>query len=281
MLLVAAAVGSSLIPGATAAADTPVLGNVQQQVSYGGFRAAPATNATRGSRTRRRYVKTLDSRNAYPVGLSDESNNCSLTRSGLWDTFTLQSDSTRCTWTNSHFSHMGRHEVFDVKMRFDHRPTQSTDWESEIDMRPYGSPFRNENCSSDGNAETMLLRLWVDRHHSPDVWKLDIRGGESINRSDQKVTRLRLGPVVAGRTLNLTFDIVTDYLHGAASVWKNGVRVYANRNRPLGFHYDCDRTTDISGYALRMQHGVYRGGGGAATLTSSGFRFRLSRRVAR
>jgi hypothetical protein len=174
---------------------------------------------------------------------------------------------------------MGRHEVFDVKLRFGSRPTQSNDWESEIDLRPDGDPFGNENCSSDGNAEVMLLRLWVYRRPSPDVWELDIRGGESLNLSDQVVKRLRLGPVTASRRLDLKFDIVTDYLHGAATVWKNGVRVYSNRDRPLGFHYDCDRTTDISDYALRMQHGVYRGGDGPVTLTSSGFRFRLSRRI--
>jgi hypothetical protein len=224
-------------------------------------------------------VKTLDSTNAYPVGLSDQSNDCTLTRSGLGDTFTLQSSSRRCTWTNSAFSHMGRHEVFDVEMRFDSRRTEGTNWENEINLRPDGSHFGNENCSSGGNAQTMLLRLWIDRRPSPDVWKLDIRGGESLNLSDQVLTRLRLGPVVAGRTLTLKFDIVTDYLHGAASVRKNGVLVYANRDRPLGFHYDCDRKTDISNYALRMQHGIYRGGSGPATLSSSGFRFRLSQRV--
>jgi hypothetical protein len=248
VLLAAAAIGITVIPGAMASAG-------------------------------KSYVKTLNSRNARPVGLSDESNNCTLTHSGFGDTFTLQSDSTRCTWTNSAFSHMGRHEVFSVKMRFDQRPDQSDDWESEINLRQDGPDFGNENCSSEGNAHVMLLRLWIDRRRSHDLWRLDIRGGESINPSDQAVKRLRLGPVVAGRTLNLKFDIVTDYQHGAATVWKNGVRVYKNRDRPLGFHYDCDRTTDISDYALRMQHGVYRGSGGAVTLTSSGFRFLLSKRV--
>jgi hypothetical protein len=220
-------------------------------------------------------TKTLDSTNAHPVGLSEESNNCTLTRSGLGDTFTLQSNSTRCTWTNSAFSHMGRHEVFDVEMRFDYRPTEGTAWENELNLRPYGA-FGNHDCADGGNHEVMLLRLWVDRRPSPDVWKLDIRGGESLNLSHQAVTRLKLGPVVVGRTLMLKFDIVTAYRHGAASVWKNGVLIYANRDRPLGFHYDCDRRTDISNFALRMQHGVYRGGGGLATLSSSGFRFRIS-----
>jgi chitodextrinase len=221
------------------------------------------------------YIKTLDSRDAYPVGLSDESNNCTLARSGLGDTFALQSSSTRCTWTNSQFSHMGRHEVFDVAMRFDARLSEATDWENEILLRPTGS-FGNANCSSGGNAEVMLLRLWVDHHPSPDVWKLDLRGGPTLWPEDQTVTSLDLGPVVVGQTLNLKFDIVANYQHGAASVWKNGTMIYNNRDRPLGFHYDCDRRTDISNFPLRMQHGVYRGGGGLATLSSSGFRFLVS-----
>jgi hypothetical protein len=270
----------STIPGASSASTTPVRNDGFESGTLSQWtRSSGMTVETRRRRPRRRYVKTLDSRNADPGGLSEESNACTLTRSELGDTFTLQSSSTRCTWTNSHFSHMGRHDVFDVKMRFDSRPTQSTDWESEINLRPDGPRFGNENCSSDGNAKVMLLRLWVDRRPSPDVWKLDIRGGESLNLSDQVVTRLKLGPVVARRTLSLRFDIVADYRHGAASVWKNGVRVYANRDRPLGFHYDCDRRTDISNYALRMQHGVYRGGDGLATLSSSGFRFLVSKRV--
>lgn len=222
--------------------------------------------------------KTLDSTNADPVGLSDASNNCTLTRSGLGDTFTLQSDSSRCTWTNSQFSHMGRHEVFDVDMQFESRPTQTTSWENEIMLRPSGA-FGNADCTDGGNHEVLLLRLWVDNGSSPVEWHLDIRGGASLNLSDQVVTSLDLGPVVVGRTLDLKFDIVSDYQHGAATVWKNGTMIYNNRDRPLGFHYDCDRTTDISKYALRMQHGVYRGGDGAAILSSSGFRFRLSKRV--
>jgi hypothetical protein len=221
-------------------------------------------------------LKTLDSTNADPVGLSDDSNACVLTRSALGDTFALLLASTRCTWTNTSFSQMGRHEVFDIDLRFDVRLTEGTAWEQEIMLRPYGSGFDNGNCSSGGNAETMLLRLWVDNDPSPDRWMLDIRGGESINLSDQVVTQLDLGPVVVGQTLKLSFDIVARHVHGAASVWKNGVLVYQDRDRPLGFHYDCDRRTDISEYALRMQQGVYRGGLGIATLTSSGFRFRVS-----
>jgi hypothetical protein len=85
-----------------------------------------------------------------------------------------------------------------------------------------------------------------------------------------------MGPVVQGQTVNFKFDIVSDYQHGAATVWKNGAVVYDNRDRPLGFHYDCDRTTDISNFDLRMQHGVYRGWSGALALTSSGFGFLVS-----
>jgi hypothetical protein len=273
VLLVAAAIGTSVVPGATAAASSGM--TVQQQVTYAGSWVARATSPTRREGPRR-PVKTLNSRNAYPVGLSDESNNCTLTRSGLGDTFTLQPDSTRCTWTNSSFSHMGRHEIFVVKLRFDDRPPQHVEWENEINLRPEGD-FGNEDCASGGNHEVMLLRLWVDRRHSRDVWRLDIRGGTSLNLSDQVVKTLKLGPIVVGKTLALKFDIIADYLHGAASVWQNGKRIYANRDRPVGFHYDCDRTTDISNFPLRMQHGVYREGGGPATLTSSGFRFLLSR----
>lgn len=246
-LLVIAVVGIFGIPGATAAGK--------------GF-----------------YIKRLNSKNARPVGLSDESNNCTLTHSEFGDTFTLQPSSTRCTWTNSGFSHMGRHEIFSVKLRFDNRPPQQVEWENEINLRPSGD-FGNEDCADGGNHEVMLLRLFVARSHSRDVWRLDIRGGESLNLSDQVVKRLKLGPIVVGKTLTLKFDIVSDYLHGAATVWKDGKRIYKNRDRPLGFHYDCDRTTDISDFALRMQHGIYREGGGPATLTSSGFRFLLSRPI--
>jgi hypothetical protein len=222
-------------------------------------------------------LKTLDSSNAYPrPGLGSASNNCTLTRSGLGDTFTLQSSSTRCTWTNSQFSHMGRHEVFDVDVRFDSRLTQGTDWENEIMLRPSGA-FGNADCADGGNHEVVLLRLWVDNGSSPDEWHLDIRGGASLNLSDQVVTSLDLGPVVVGQTLDLKFDIVSDYQHGAATVWKNGTMIYNNRDRPLGFHYDCNRSTDISDFALRMQHGVYRGWTTAPlTFTSSGFRFLTS-----
>src|SRR5206468_7557508 len=69
---------------------------------------------------------------------------------------------------------------------------------------------------------------------SPDEWHLDIRGGESLNLSDQVVTTLDLGPVVAGETLNLKFDIVSDYQHGAATVWRNGFLVYSDRDRQIG-----------------------------------------------
>ena len=222
------------------------------------------------------YVKTLDSTNARPVGLSEESNNCTLGRFGLGDTFTMLPTSTRCTWTNSEFSHMHRHEVFEVSMRFDSRPLEAIDWENEINLRPSGA-FGNHDCADGGNHEVMLLRLWVDRHSSPDEWHLDIRGGESLNLSDQVVTSLDLGPVGVGQTLRLKLDIVSDYQHGAASVWKNGALVYSNRDRPLGFQYDCDRTTDLSNFDLRMQHGVYRGWTSAPlTFTSSGFRFLVS-----
>lgn len=275
VLLAAAAIGTYAIPGATAAGSSWSGTHGSQNGTYSASRSS-RTTATGHSQSRRRFIKTLDSTNARPIGLSDESNNCTLTHSGQGDTFTLDSDSTRCTWTNSTFSHMGRREIFVVKLRFDSRPPQRADWEQEMMLRPDGN-FGNEDCSNGGNHEVLLLRLWVGRSHNRDAWRLDIRGGKSINLSDQVVKRLRLGPVVVGKTLTLKFDIVANYLHGAASVWQNGKLIYANRDRPLGFHYDCDRTTDISNFPLRMQHGVYREGGGPVTLTSSGFRFLLSR----
>ena len=229
-------------------------------------------------------VKTLNSTNSEPIGLSTDSNHCTLTHDGLGDTFHIQSGSDRCTWTNPHFSHMHRHEVFEVSMRFDSRPAEGTSWEHELMMRPYGSPFGNADCADGGNHEALLLRLWVDTSKSPDEWKLDIRGGTSINLADQvgpseedpAHPSLDLGPVIVGRTLKLKFDIVTDYQHGAATVWENDnpTPIYDNRDRPLGFRFDCNRTTDISNYALRMQAGVYRGWtAGPMQLTMSGFGF--------
>src|SRR5439155_13329068 len=188
-VLLVAAIGISVIPDPTAAAGSSGMA-VQQHVTHAGSWAARATSTKR--------VKTLDSRNARPVGLSDESNDCTLTHSGLGDTFTLQPDSTRCTWTNSSFSHMGRREVFVVKMRFDNRPPQHTDWESEINLRQEGD-FGNEDCSDGGNSKVMLLRLWVAHRRSRDLWRLDIRGGNSINLSDQVVKRVQLGPIVVGK----------------------------------------------------------------------------------
>jgi hypothetical protein len=276
VLLAGAATGISVVPGATAA-ETPAFGAGLESGNLS-HRMVSSGLGVQRKRPRRVYVKTLNSRNARPIGLSDESNNCTLTHSGLGDMFTLESDSTRCTWTNSSFSHMGRHEIFVVKLRFDNRPPQHVEWENEISLRPSGD-FGNEDCASGGNHEVMLLRLFVDRRHSRDVWRLDIRGGRSLNLSDQVVKRLKLGPIVVGKTLTLKFDIIAHYLHGAASVWQNGKVIYANRDRPLGFHYDCDRRTDISNFPLRMQHGVYREGGGPTTLTSSGFRFLLTKRV--
>jgi hypothetical protein len=236
-------------------------------------------------------VKTLDSSNAHPTpGLGSASNHCTLSRSGLGDTFSLQSRSTRCTWTNSQFSHMGRHEVFDVELRFDSRPTEGTDWENEITIRPSGLPpvWGNANCAGDGaggNAYVMLLNLYVNKNTSPDRWQLDIRGGKSPHLKDTmgpgrgtSIPPLVLGPVVQGQTLKLKFDIIEDYQRGAATVWVNDnpTPIYNNRDRPLGWHYDCDYTTDLSNFDIQVQHGVYRGGGGVATLSSSGFRFLTS-----
>jgi chitodextrinase len=219
------------------------------------------------------YIKTLDSTNSYPVGLSDESNNCTLARTELGDTFTILPSSTRCTWTNSDFSHMHRHEVFEISERFD-LYSHVTDWTHNIMIRPTGN-FGNANCSSGGNAQVILVTV---RIKDDDHYWLELRGGPSLQPADQDpyYTAVDMGPVVQGRTDTFRFDIVTDYQHGAATVWHNGVVVYNNRDRPLGFHYDCDRTTDISNFDLRIQHGVYRGWSGPMALTSSGFEFLVS-----
>jgi chitodextrinase len=237
------------------------------------------------------YIKTLDSTNATSAGLGGASNHCTLGRSGLGDTFTMEAASDRCTWVNTNFSHMHRHEVFEVSVRFDSRPTEGGDWENEFTFRPTGFPpvFGNANCSGDGaggNAYVMLLNLYVNSTPSPDRWQLDIRGGASPHLADEmgpgrgtSIPPLDLGPVVQGQTLKLKFDVVFDYQHGAATVWKNDnpTPIYNNRDRPLGFHYDCDGTTDLSGFPLQMQHGVYRSWTTAPlTFTSSGFRFLTS-----
>jgi chitodextrinase len=232
------------------------------------------------------YVKTDDSTNAEPVGLSLDSNNCSLARTELGDTLTILAASDRCTWTNQHFSHMHRHEVFEISERFDLRTANPGSWENNLVSRPYGN-FGNADCSDGGNHELMLWTIRIKSVDGADHWFLELRGGTSLNLSDQYLdpaypgaiadgTSVDLGPVVQGRTETFKFDVVSDYQHGAATVWHNGVMVYNNRDRPLGFHYDCDRTTDISNFDLRMQHGVYRGWSGPLVLTSSGFHFLVS-----
>jgi chitodextrinase len=219
------------------------------------------------------YLKVLDSTDSLPKGLSDDSNNCTLARSELGDTFSMLAASDRCTWTNSDFSHMHRHEVFQVSERFD-LYTHVSDWTNNILIRPSGS-FGNANCSSGGNSQVMLVTV---RIKDDDHYWLELRGGPSLQPADQSpyYSAVDMGPVVPGRTDTFKFDIVSDYQHGAATVWHNGAVVYNNRDRPLGFHYDCNGTTDISNLSLRMQHGVYRGWLGLMVLTSSGFGFTTS-----
>jgi chitodextrinase len=219
------------------------------------------------------YIKTLNSTNAEPVGLSGDSNNCTVARTELGDTFNILAASDRCTWTNQNFSHMHRHEVFEVSERFD-LYSHATDWTNNILIRPSGN-FGNANCSSGGNSQVMLVTV---RIRDDDHYWLELRGGPSLQPADQDpyYTSVDMGPVVQGQTVTFKFDIVSDYQHGAATVWKNGQVVYNNRDRPLGFQYDCDRTTDISNFDLRMQHGIYRGWYGPVVLTSSGFGFLVS-----
>src|SRR5207249_1702057 len=45
------------------------------------------------------YLRVLDSTNSRPVGLSEDSNNCTLARTELGDTLAILPASTRCTWT--------------------------------------------------------------------------------------------------------------------------------------------------------------------------------------
>ena len=144
-------------------------------------------------------------------------------------------------------------------MRFDSRPTGAGDWENEFTFRPTGFPpvFGNENCAGDGatgNAYVRLLNLYVNYRTSPNRWQLDIRGGETPYLRDTmgpgrgtSIAPLDLGPVVVGETLKLKFDVVFDYQYGAATVWENDnpTPIYNNRDRPLGWHYDCDGTTDL------------------------------------
>jgi chitodextrinase len=238
-------------------------GNVSGRTSI-----TAATSACAG------YLRVLDSTNSRPVGLSEDSNNCTLARTELGDLLTMLPASTRCTWTNSQYSHMHRHEVFEVSQRFD-LYSHVTDWTNNILIRPAGS-FGNANCSSAGNSQVMLVTV---RIRTDDHYWLELRGGPSLQPADQDpyYADVDMGPVVQGRTESFKFDIVSDYQHGAATVWHNGVVVYDNRDRPLGFHYDCDGTTDISNFDLRMQHGVYRGWTTAPlALTTSGFGFLLS-----
>lgn len=230
-------------------------------------------------------VKTLNSTNSEPIGLSTDSNHCTLTHDGLGDTFHIQPGSDRCTWTNQHFSHMHRHIVFEGSERFDTLLDNPSSWEDNWLSRPVGN-FGAADCSDGGNHEIML---WTVRIKSipggADHWFVEFRGGTSLNLSDQYQdpaypgpiadgTSIDLGPVVQGQTVTYKLDAVTDYQHGAATFWWNGVQVYNNRDRPLGFHYDCNRTTDISNFDLRMQAGVYRGWtAGPMQLTMSGFGF--------
>lgn len=247
-----------------------------------------ATTATTTTTTTSGYIKTLDSTNSEPIGLSIDSNHCTLSHDGLGDTLHIQAGSDRCTWTNQHFSHMHRHEVFETSERFDARLDNPSSWENNILSRPVGN-FGNADCADGGNHEIML---WTVRIKSiaggADHYFVELRGGTSLNLADQYQdpsypgpiadgTSIDAGSVVQGQTEMFKFDVVSDYQHGAATVWHNGVMVYNNRDRPLGFHYDCNRTTDISNFDLRMQYGIYRGWtAGPMTLTSSGFGFLVS-----
>jgi hypothetical protein len=157
-----------------------------------------------------------------------------------------------------------------------------------IYVRPIG-PDLASGCDGGGNADNIVVRVYVDWTADPDRWMVDLRGGVSPWPVDQDpfVAQVPLGPVTAGDILNLKFDLFFDDAHGSATIWKDGVPVYQNTDRPLGFHYDCTyRTsaggtpqadaTDVSTSPMRMQHGIYRNATPAWQLTSSGFRFYCS-----
>src|SRR6266571_8619589 len=120
VLLVAASIGVSAVPGATAAKTPPSTGTtLQQQVTHTVYAATRATKKKPRRRPRRGYVKTLNSLNSSCYdqgrgGLCSASDNCTLTRAELGDLFTMNDGGPlpeRCTWVNWDFSHMHRHEV--------------------------------------------------------------------------------------------------------------------------------------------------------------------------
>jgi hypothetical protein len=239
-------------------------------------------------------IKHVDSRNASD-GL--DCSEGSVRRGELGDIFSVPHEPTaganRCTWVDMDFSKMRRYEVYNLVLRFD-RYTQVTSKRVAVALlRPIGMDLAGNVCGSAGNREIIFVRLFIDTRKTPDRWKLTLRGGASPWARDQQrnVSTIGLGRVVEGRALHLRFNLHFHYRHGAATIWRGGVRVYRDRDRPLGFHYNCAYRTsnadgtpntnarDLSRSFLRMQHGIYRDATAAWTMTSTGFRFYCSQRT--
>jgi hypothetical protein len=241
-------------------------------------------------------IKHVDSRNASDgVDCSDGG---SWRRGGLGDVFFEPHRPTpaaqRCTWVDMDFSRMRRYEVFGLALRFAQYAQVSSQRAAVALMRPIGLDLAGGVCGRPGNREIIFVRVFIDTRRAPDRWKVQLRGGASPWARDQRrnVSTIGLGRVVEGRTLHLRFSLHFQYRNGGATIWRNGARVYNNRNRPLGFHYNCAYRTsnadttpntnarDLSQAFLRMQHGIYRDATPAWTLTSTGFRFYCSQRTA-
>jgi hypothetical protein len=236
------------------------------------------------------FIKLLDSTNATDISCFE--GNGSMARGGLGDTFYIPEQpsvqTSRCTWVNTAFSQMERHESFDIDLRWDQYAQADSSHAGIIYIRP-NDPNLASGCDGGGNRDNIIVRLYVEWAADPDQWMVDLRGGESpwpIDEDPHTVT-VPLGPVVQGEVVNFKFDLFFDDAHGAVAIWRNGARVFEELDRPLGFHYNCSyRTsatgspepgaTDISNYRLRVQHGIYRNTTPAWQLTSSGFHFYCS-----
>jgi hypothetical protein len=260
--------------------------------------AAAALSAFAVDRAGARLVAHVDSRNAS-AGITCAEGGGSLTRARLGDVFRLPREPAvqinRCTWLDLDFSRMGRYEVFDVLMRFDNYAQADSRFAAIAMIRPVGPDLQGGVCGFQGNKEVLFVRVFIHSGQGQmrDHWKIQLRGGASPWSRDQKGNRstIDLGRVVEGAPVHLKLDLFFHYRHGAATVWKNGVRVYRDRDRALGFHYNCDyrssnadttpnsNARDLSRSFLRMQHGIYRDSTPAWTLTSTGFRFTCSQRT--
>jgi hypothetical protein len=241
-----------------------------------------------------RVVRHVDSRNAS-AGITCSEGGGSLTRGGLGDVFKLPrqpaTQINRCTWLDLDFSRMRRYEVFRVAMRFTTYAQADSRFAAIAMIRPVGPDLEGGVCGFRGNKETLFVRVFIHSGPRPDRWMIQLRGGASPWSRDQRknLSTIGLGRVVEGVPLRLKLALHFDYRHGGATIWRNGTRVYRDRDRPLGFHYNCDyrssnrdttlntNARDLSRSFLRMQHGIYRNSTAAWTLTSTGFLFSCSR----